>query len=145
MAVALQDLTILSQTQLDDLFVSSPIGEIPNGDANGTAIVAPGTDVAGLILLLVRTLAWQGKVVYRPQGYLFNKVGPLGFHLVKARTYVAPSWFDTLPAIVLDYSRTSLIARKVREEIREVSPGTFLGIVYYGTLKTIHFILQFHA
>ena len=47
--------------------------------------------------------------------------------------YIAPSWFDGQPAIILDYSKTSLIAHKVRDEIREVSPGTFLGIVYYGT------------
>jgi len=141
----LQNLTTMSQAQLDELFASSPIGELPDGNADGTAIVAPGTDIEGPILLLVRTLAWQGKVFYRPQGYLFNKVSPLGLHLVKARVYVAPSWFDTRPAIILDYSRTSLIAHKVRDEIREVSPGTFLGIVYYGTLKTINFVLQFHA
>jgi hypothetical protein len=66
-------------------------------------------------------------------------------HLVKARIYIAPSWFDQQPAIILDYSRTSLIAHKVRDEIREVSPGTFLGIVYYGTLKTINFVLQFQT
>lgn len=143
MAVTLQDLTTMSQAQLDDVFTSSAMGELPDGDAEGTAIVAPGTDIEGPILLLVRTLAWQGKVFYRPQGYLFNKVGPLGFHLVKARVYVAPSWFDTRPAIILDYSKTSLIAHKVRDEIREVSPGTFLGIVYYGAAKTINFVLQF--
>jgi hypothetical protein len=144
MAVTLQDLTTMSQTALDDLFKASPIGEIPDGDAQGTAIVAPGTDLEGPILLLTRWLAWQGKVFYRPQGYLFNKVGPLGLHLVKARVYVAPSWFDTQPAIILDYSKTSLIAHEVRDEIREVSPGIFLGIVYYGTAKTINFVLQFN-
>jgi hypothetical protein len=143
MAVTLQDLTTMSQTALDDLFRTSPMGAIPDGDAQGTAIVAPGTDIEVPILLLTRWLAWQGKVFYRPQGYLFNKVGPLGLHLVKARVYVAPSWFDSRPAIILDYSRTSLIAHEVRDEIREVSPGLFLGIVYYRTARTINFTLQF--
>jgi hypothetical protein len=145
MAVTLHDLTTMSQAELDDLFRHSPMGELPDGDAEGTAIVDPDTDLAGLILLLTRWLAWQGKVFYRAQGYLLNKVGPLGFHLVKARVYVAPSWFDKQPAIILDYSRTSLIAHEVRDEIREVSPGTFLGVVYYGTQKTINFVLQFAA
>jgi hypothetical protein len=145
MAVTLGDLTSMSQTELDDLFRRSPMGEIPDGDAQGTAIVAPETDIEWPVLILTRWLAWQGKVFYRPQGYLFNKVGPLGFHLVKARVYVAPSWFDTQPAIILDYSRTSLIAHEVRDEIREVSPGMFLGIVYYGALKTINFVLQFET
>ena len=33
----------MSQAQLDDLFTKSPAGEIPKGEAKGTAIVAPGT------------------------------------------------------------------------------------------------------
>src|SRR5262245_17933511 len=89
MAVTLQDLTVMSQAGLDDLFRTSPMGEIPDGDATGTAVVAPGTDLELPVLWFARWLAWQGKVFYRPQGYLVNKVGPLGFHLVKARVYVA--------------------------------------------------------
>jgi len=143
MAVTLADLTLMSQAQLDDLFRQAPMGEIPDGDALGSAIVAPGTDLELPVLVFARWLAWQGKVFYRPQGYLLNKVGPLGFHLIKARVYVAPSWFDGEPAIILDYSKTSLVAHMVRDEIREVSPGTFLGIVFYGPQKTINFVLQF--
>jgi len=143
MAVTLQDLTSTSQAGLDELFRRAPTGEIPDGDAQGTAIVDPGTEIELPILWFTRWLAWQGKVFYRPQGYLVNKVGPFGFHLIKARVYTAPSWFDNQPAIILDYSKTSLLAHRVRDEIREVSPGTFLGIVYYGTQKTINFVLQF--
>ena len=143
--VTLDDLTTMSQADLDDLFRRSPINEIPDGDALGTAIVAPGSEIEGPILWFARWLAWQGKVFYRAQGYLLNKVGPLGTHLIKAKVYKAPSWFDGQPAIILDYSKTSLVAHKVRDEIREVSPGTFLGIVFYGTQKTINFVLQFHT
>jgi hypothetical protein len=59
--------------------------------------------------------------------------------------YIAPSWFDQKPAVILDYSKSSLVAQKVRDEIREVSPGLFLGIVFFGPLKTINFVLQFAA
>jgi hypothetical protein len=145
MAVTLNDLTTMTQAELDDLFRRSPMGEIPDGDALGTAIVAPGTELEGPALIFARWLAWQGKVVYRAQGYLLNKVGPFGLHLIKAKIYVAPSWFDQQPAIILDYSKTSLLAHKVRDEIREVSPGTYLGIVFYGTQKTINFVLQFRT
>jgi hypothetical protein len=55
MAVTLDDLTTMSQTRLDDHFTSSQLGEIPDGDAEGTPI-APGTDVEAPILVLVRTL-----------------------------------------------------------------------------------------
>lgn len=143
MAITLNDLTTMTQAQLDDLFRTSPPGELPDGDAVGTVIVAPGTEVEGPILWFARWLAWQGKVFDRPRGVLLNKVGPLGFHLIQAKVYVAPSWFDDQPAIILDYSRTSLIAHRVRDEIREVSPGTYLGIVFYGSEKTINFVLQF--
>jgi hypothetical protein len=142
--LSLPDLARMSQPELDDLFRRSPMGDIPDGDALGTAIVAPGTDIELPILVFARWLAWQGKVFYRAQGYLVNKVGPLGVHLIKARVYIAPSWFDGQPAIILDYSKTSLVAHKVRDEIREVSPGMYLGIVFYDTLKTINFVLQFH-
>ena len=43
----------MSQAQLDELFTSSAAGEILNGEAEGTAIVAPGTtyslEIASLI------------------------------------------------------------------------------------------------
>src|SRR5262245_55811735 len=143
MAITLDDLTTMSQAELDDLFRRSPTGEIPDGDASGTAIVAPGTEITGPTMILARWLAWQGKVFHRTRADLLNKVGPLGTHLIRARVYMAPSWFDGQTAIILDYSKTSLLAHRVRDEIREVSPGTYLGIVYYGPLKTINFVLQF--
>ena len=114
MAVTLNDLTSMSQAELDDLFRRSPMGDIPDGDAQGTAIVAPGSEVEGPVLWLARWLAWQGKVFDRSRGTLLNKVGPLGLHLIRASVYVAPSWFDNQPAIILDYSKTSLLARKVQ-------------------------------
>jgi hypothetical protein len=143
MAITLDDLTTMSQAELDDLFRRSPVGDIPDGDAVGTAIVAPGTEVTGPTMILARWLAWQGKVFNRARGDLLNKVGPIGLHLIRARVYKAPSWFDGQTAIILDYSKTSLLAHRIRDEIREVSPGTYLGIVYYGPVKTINFVLQF--
>lgn len=41
MATTVPDLLKMSQAQLDELFTSSPAGDIPNGEAKGTAIVAP--------------------------------------------------------------------------------------------------------
>ena len=47
MAVTVPEMLKMSQAQLDDLFTQSPVGEIPSGEANGTAIVAPGTTHPG--------------------------------------------------------------------------------------------------
>ena len=43
MAVTVPEMLKMSQTQLDDLFTQISVGEIPGGEARGTAIVAPGT------------------------------------------------------------------------------------------------------
>jgi hypothetical protein len=49
---------------------------------------------------------------------------------------------------VLDYSQTSIVAQWIRDEIREVSPGLYLGLVYWGKQKQdakrlIYFSLKF--
>ena len=44
---------------------------------------------------------------------------------------------------MLDYSETSLIAQWVRDEIRQIGPGFYLGKVYYGKKRLIDFCLQF--
>jgi len=46
----------MSQTQLDDLFTQSSVGEIPSGEAKGTAIIAPGTTYTQDIAIPVRDL-----------------------------------------------------------------------------------------
>ena len=43
MAYDAAQLMAMSQTELDDLFRASPAGRFPNGEAKGTAIIAPGT------------------------------------------------------------------------------------------------------
>jgi len=44
---------------------------------------------------------------------------------------------------VLDYSKTSLVARQIRDEIREVAPGVFLGVVFWGHHHVVDFALDF--
>ena len=92
-----------------------------------------------------RWLAWQGKVFNRARGELVNKVSPISVHLIKARVYIAPSWFDGLPAIILDYSKTSLLAQWIRDEIRLIAPNIYLGKVYWGKKRLIDFSLEFPA
>ena len=52
----------MSQADLDDSFTKSPAGEIPKGEAKGTAIVAPGTTYTQDIANFINHFAWQGKV-----------------------------------------------------------------------------------
>ena len=133
----------MSQAELDQLFRSRPAGPIPAGRAEGTLIALPGTPLARMIAPIARLLAWRGKV-FRPDGKLLkNRVSPFDIRAIAAQVYRAPSWLDGRESIVLDYSRTSFVAHKIRDEIREVSPGVYLGVVYWGRRKTVNFSLVF--
>ncbi|HEY4305178.1 MAG TPA: hypothetical protein VGM82_11955 [Gemmatimonadaceae bacterium] len=139
--------------QLDDIFRRASVGNLPEGQGEGIAIVAPGTAISDDIANFVHIFQWKGKVFERDannasHGWLKNRILLLGSKAVVADVSKGTSWFDGKECIVLDYSHTSIVAQWVRDEIREVSPGVFLGLVYWGKEKEkahrlIHFALKF--
>ena len=131
----------MSPDELAALFRRSPAGEIPIGKMHGSVLVAPGTEIAGPAKRFAKLLVWQGKVFYPTKGDLRNLILPFGIKAVRARVYKDASWFDQKETIVLDYSKTSFVARKIRDEIREVSPGVYLGLVFWGRDRILHFAL----
>lgn len=143
------DLKARSQSELDEIFRHSPAGPIPEGDAQGEAIVCPGSAWSRAIARFVHALAWQGKIfTANPDGHgatLVNKITAVGAHLIVARVYYTPSWIDGQKCIVLDYSKTSLFARKIRDEIRLVDAENqlYLGKVWWGRTRLVDFALQF--
>jgi hypothetical protein len=143
MAYDAAQLMAMTQQQLDDLFKASPAGDIPSGQADGTAIVSPGTKMTETISNMVKTFAWQGKVFDAEKGLLKNRISIVGFQAIVARVYKGPSWLDGKECIVLDYSDTSLVAHYVRDEIRQIAPKFYLGKVYWGKDRLIDFCLQF--
>jgi hypothetical protein len=143
MAVTVAEMLKMSQAQLDDLFTESPVGEIPSGEANGTAIIAPGTTYTQDMASYLNHFAWQGKVFDRAKGILRNKILLFGFNAIIAKVYKGPSWLDNKECIVLDYSETSLVAHWIRDEIREVAPHVYLGKVYWSKKRLIDFALEF--
>ena len=143
MAYDAAQLLDMTQTQLDDLFRASPAGPIPDGTAKGTAIIAPGTKYTETIAELINHFGWQGKVFDAKKGVLKNKILIFGFEAILARVYVDKSWLDGKDCVVLDYSETSILAHYIRDEIRLVGPGFYLGKVYWGKDRLIDFCLQF--
>ena len=79
------------------------------------------------------------------KGELRNEILPFGIKAVRAAVYKDSSWLDQKETIVLDYSKTSLIAHWIRDEIREVGPGVYLGLVYWEHDRVLHFALEFPA
>ncbi len=142
-AYSAAQLLTLKTDELDELFRKSPAGPIPNGEADGTAIIAPGTSASSEIAHVVNIFAWQGKTFDAAHGTLTNRITALGVNAIVAQVYKAASLFDGNECIVLDYSKTSLLAKHIRDEIREISPGAYLGLVYWDDKRTIHFTLEF--
>ena len=145
MAYTAPQLLAMSQKELDDLFSSSPAGPIPNGEAQGTAIIAPGTRFSAEIASLINIFGWQGKNFDAAHGTLTNRLLVFGINAIVAQVYTGASWFDNKECIVLDYSKTSLVAKHIRDEIRQIGPGMYLGLVYWDKDRIIHFSLEFPA
>jgi len=123
----------MQRRELDALFAESQPGDVPIGVLDGTAVLFPGHGVSRAIAAVVKKLFWRGKVV-EPTGHaLRNRVTPLDVRAVPAAVYPGESRVDGRPCVVLDYSVTSMIASGVRDEIRLVAPGLYLGVIWlYG-------------
>ena len=135
----------MTREQLDEIFKNAEAGAVPTGEMRGTAIVA-GTLFSRLYARLARLFAWQGKVfdIYAPpdSGVLINKVTAFSLTFIVAKVYRGPSWMDGKEAIIIDYSKTSFFAKKIRDEIREVEPGVYLGKVWFGKQRILDFALE---
>ena len=133
----------MSQQELDDLFKANPAGPIPNGPAKGTAIVAPGTVWSPEIAEFISFFIWEGKTFDAAHGVLTNRLLHFGLNAIVAEVYKDKSWLDGQECIVLDYSKTSLVAKWIRDEIRPIQPDLYLGKVYWSDKRLIDFCLQF--
>src|SRR5262245_66423776 len=94
MAITVSELLKMSQEKLDEMFTDSPVGEIPDGEAKGTAIIAPGTSFSDEIAEFISHFAWQGKTFDKQKGVLRNRILPFGLNAIIAKVYKAPSWLD---------------------------------------------------
>jgi hypothetical protein len=135
----------MSQDELDDLFRSSPAGDIPTGEGRGTVIVASGGELGEIAAKVVHFVAWQGKIFDPASGTLLNEVSPFHLDRIRAKVYKDASWFDKQECIVLDYSKTSIVAHWIRDEMRLVDEGTYLGLVYWDDHRILNFALEFPA
>src|SRR5712692_9202943 len=121
----------MSRAELDDLYRRSAAGTVPNGDTTGTAIVS-GTPLTKALATFARLFAWQGKefdlFAGPDKGILLNKITAFSLTFIVAKVYKGPSWLDGAETIVIDYSSTSFLARKIPDEIREVEHDVVPGV-----------------
>ncbi len=125
--VCVDQLVRMNRCELDELYRSSPAATIPDGNLRGTAIAIPGSKCAPAASKFSRVM-WQGKTFCNADGQAVNKF--FGLRCVRAQVSTGESWMDGKPALILDYRQTSLVYGKVRDEIRQVAHGIFLGAMY---------------
>ena len=134
-----------SREELDEIYRNASPGEIPRGDTRGTAILT-GSLFSRMVAAFARLFAWQGKVfdIFCPDGdagILVNKITPFSLTFIIAKVYRDSSWLDGKETIVIDYSSTSFFAKVIRDEIREIEPGVYLGKVWWGKKRILDFAL----
>ena len=118
------------RADLETLYKSRGPGPMPDGACAGTGTVSPGRG-AGRISEAFFSVLWQGKIFDRANGTLINNV--TGGHAFKAKVFFGESWIDGKPSIIIDYEETSTLAGFLRDEIREVAPGLYLGFAFERT------------
>ncbi|MCZ2343607.1 MAG: hypothetical protein LC104_17715 [Bacteroidales bacterium] len=116
-----------SVEELNALFAAGSLATMPHRFIPGTAIFHAGTQKAVRKARRIG-LVWKGKV-FTPDGMMINRL-PGGAEMIRAKVFLTESWFDGQPTLVFDYCETSKLFRHVRDEVREIGPGLYLGVTY---------------
>lgn len=191
-----ENLALLNQEQLDQIYARLTAGPIPDGPFDGSIILAEGESgklrageivggLAGFALHLkgiavdkIGEMLWKGKVFYRNERVLRNRIEDLelfrkaglvegepkkitvgrkdAWLLFPAKLYCGQSLVDSRrESVIIDYAFTDelpdyqekpdfLAGRrglKVRDEIRMVRPGLYLGRAYMDRVFVLNFVL----
>jgi hypothetical protein len=135
-------LLTLRRDELDALFARAEAGPMPDGEYRGTLILPLGAAPLRGAAALVGSLAWRGKVFDAATQRVTNRVLPFALRAVAAEVRREPSRLDGRACLVLDYARTSLVARGVRDELRLLRPGLYLGRAYLHGVRIADFALE---
>lgn len=122
----LADLSGLSAAQLEGLYRRGTVGPVPAGRVRGLALY-PDSRFPRAKSRAAR-VAWQGKVFDATSGTATNRF--FGLPIIKGNVYSGQSWLDGGAALILDYQDTSKVYGSYRDEIRQVGPGLYLGLMY---------------
>ncbi len=125
----LDDLAALATPQLEQLYRQSAPGPVPTGKVKGRALYPDAR--FGVARSRAARAVWQGKVFRPEDSTAVNRF--FGMRVIEGNVYAGPSWLDGGPAMILDYQGTSRLYGNYRDEIRQVAPGLYLGLMYART------------
>lgn len=126
--LCLEQLACMSWCELEQLYRQAAPGTMPAGYLRGRAIYEPCAPLSPARSKVSQSM-WHGKHFCPADGMMINQ-WCLGT-AVRARVCYSDSWLDGKPSIVMDYRGVShVIWSDVRDEIREIAPGLYLGLMY---------------
>jgi hypothetical protein len=135
----LHNLRQMTAAQLDELFSHSRVGDLPDGRMDGTVLLAAGRGPESApVARLIDRYIWHGKTFDAARGVLYNRFPTT--HAFSATMLIGPSLYDQADCIVLDYTESP--ASHVRDELRQVTPGIYLGKAYQRRHALVHFALS---
>jgi hypothetical protein len=123
----LEELECLSPCQLEDLYRRSEVGRPLVGVADGRMLCVTDARLPKVRLRLARTF-WRGKGACEDGCFTNRWVG--GVDAITSRYVIGPSWIDGKPAVLMDYPPKTPLLGNVHDELREVSPGLYLGPLF---------------
>jgi hypothetical protein len=122
-----EQLLRMEECQLIDVYKCGSVTPVPCGKTPGIVIYNPGSMITvPLSNLMKYTGSWQGKFITSDTMYNRQFCMPT----MKGKIGTAESWIDGKPTTVFDYEGESLICHRYRDEVREVSPGVYLGAMH---------------
>ncbi len=123
--LTMDSLSCMSWNQLEAIYRQFEGGTMPCGYYKGKAIYCKGRFGSRLRSGLTK-LVWEGK--HFECDTIVNQWKAV--KMLPGKVYRGKSWYDGKPSIILDYRNSSLLWRKVRDEIRQVGPNLYLGIMH---------------
>lgn len=125
--LCLADLKKLSACQLHDLYTRAELGTLPSGDLDG-AVLHWDRRFLPRVKVWSSNLAWRGKSFFDDTCFINRWI--CNIRWIDSRYTIGPSWMDGRPAILMDYPPGTPLLGNVHDEIREVAPGLYLGVLY---------------
>ena len=117
----------MSEPQLISLYLAAEPGPFLTGYIPGTMIFKPGSHLTVPTAKIMHATAWQGK--YFDEKGMTNRT--FGLRAVTTPVELGPSYMDGRPSLIFDYATSRpFFVRRYRDEVREVSPGVYLGIMH---------------
>lgn len=111
----------------ETLFRDGTCGRAPCGSTRGTVLYADDAHLPRVKARLQGS-AWKGKDFHGDGSFTNRWIG--GIHAISACTRIEPSWLDGQPCLVMQYPPDAPVFGNVRDELRQIGPGEWIGRSY---------------